>query len=108
MHVNNVEYVKWLQEVSRAHWEQEVSKDILDNYFWVVRTHHIDYKKEAFEGDVIEAKTYVQGYKGPFSERVVEFKIADFLLVKAVSTWCLIDKKTLKPSRVPEFIKECF
>jgi len=89
-HVNNVVYLQWVQEVARAHWSSMVSPDTLHDYFWVVRTHHLEYKKQAFLGDKIEAKTYVISFKGPLSERAVDFYRNGELLVKARSHWCMI------------------
>ena len=46
-HVNNVRYVQWVQDIAKAHWMQNTSEDILDSYFWVVVSHHIEYKGSA-------------------------------------------------------------
>ena len=107
-HVNNVQYLQWIQDVSKEHWLAEVDQKVLEKYYWVVRGHHIEYKKQAFLGDIIIARTYVASYKGPFSERVVQFYKDETLLVEAKSNWCLINFKEQKPSRVPEEIKQLF
>lgn len=107
-HVNNVVYLQWVQEIAKAHWLAKTDAQINSQYFWVVRSHHIEYKKQAFSGDDLEVKTYVQNYKGPFSERVVEFLKNGELIVEARSNWCLIETESQKPKRVPEELKDLF
>ena len=63
-HVNNVRYVQWVQDIAEAHWLQNVTKDILDNYFWVLISHHIEYKSEATLGDQLKIKPLYQNLKG--------------------------------------------
>ena len=65
-HVNNVVYLGWVQEISREHWLLRASKEAVEKYYWVVKTHKIDNKKQVFLNDVLIAKTFVNGYKGPF------------------------------------------
>ena len=44
-HVNNVQYLYWVQEVSQAHWNNLIhKKNILEKGLWVVRSHKIEYK----------------------------------------------------------------
>ncbi|GGI57873.1 acyl-CoA thioesterase [Winogradskyella haliclonae] len=43
-HVNNVRYVQWVQDIAEAHWLKNASKEILDNYYWFLVKHTIDYK----------------------------------------------------------------
>jgi len=71
-HVNNVQYVQWVQDVAEAHWKSKASKDILENYFWVLLNHCIQYKSEAKLNDVILLKTYVVNTEGLTSTRKVE------------------------------------
>jgi len=107
-HVNNLVYLQWAVEISREHWQSEITDTIDQRYFWIVRTHQVTYKRQAFEGDQITIRTFVESLKGPFSDRVVRiFKDQD-LLVEAKTTWCLIDRETQKPVKVPEEIKALF
>ena len=48
-HVNNVQYLHWVQTVAHEHWE-ELTRMITEPLgFWVVRSHNITFKNEAFE-----------------------------------------------------------
>jgi len=108
MHVNNIMYLYWVQDISKSHWESSVNKEIAKKYYWVVRNHFIEYKKEAFEGETLLAKTFVKGYKGPFSERIVEFYREENLIVRARSNWCMINVLTKKPEKIPLEVSSLF
>lgn len=109
-HVNNVRYVQWVQDIAEAHWLQNATKDILDAYFWVVVSHHIEYKGSALLNDIIQLKTYVIKSEGVTSTRVVEMfnKETGKLLVKAETIWCLMNYESKRPSRIPKLIAELF
>ena len=107
-HVNNLVYLQWALDISRKHWLSRITKEIDNEYFWMVRSHHVEYKKQAFLGDLLSVKTYVEGYRGPFSDRIVKIYKEDNLLVQVKTNWCLIERKTQKLKRVPEEIKMLF
>ena len=107
-HVNNLVYLQWALEISRKHWLSRISDEIDKSYFWMVRTHHVEYKKQAFLNEHLTVKTYVEGYRGPFSDRVVKMYREQDLLVQVKSNWCLIERETQKLKRVPEEIQVLF
>ena len=107
-HVNNVVYLQWVQDIAKEHWFQKVDSNLSEHFFWVVRSHQLDYKKQVFEGETLEAVTYVVNYKGPFSERAVDFFKTEELVVSARSNWCLLDARNQKPVRVPDQVKNLF
>lgn len=102
-HVNNVIYLEWVNEISKLHWEELAKEHVQDDY-WVVRQHVIDYFKAALINDELTISTWVGISKGPLSERFVEIKLGDTLLVKVKSIWCLIDAESYKPKRITEEI----
>jgi acyl-CoA thioester hydrolase len=99
-HVNNVVYLKWVNDISEKHWNILASEELRAKYFWVVLRHEIDYLNQALLGDEIEIVTWVGDSKGVKSVRHVEMFIEDRPLIKASSTWCLIDAKTQRPTRI--------
>jgi len=99
-HVNNVSYVQWIQAVAVAHWFSVTDETMRERYTWIVLRHEIDYKKQAFENEEITATTWVGEPTRISWERFTEIKRSADLLVKAKSIWCLIDRETLKPSRI--------
>ena len=43
-HVNNVVYLRWVQDVATAHWRAAATADQQARYAWVAHRHEIDYK----------------------------------------------------------------
>lgn len=103
-HVNNVVYVQWIQDVASLHWFELVKKNPQENCIWVVLRHEIDYVRSAVLGDEITLKTWVGETQGVKSIRHVEILKDDKLLVKAKTTWCLLDAKTMRPKRIDESV----
>lgn len=99
-HVNNVAYVRWIQDVAVAHWFSVTTEEMRGKYTWVVLRHEIDYKKQSFENEEITATTWVGEPTRISWERFTEIKRGADILVKAKSIWCLIDRQTSKPSRI--------
>ncbi len=107
-HVNNLIYMQWALDISREHWLSRIDYEIDEKYFWMVRTHHVEYKKQAFLNDEVTIQTHVAGYRGPFSDRIVKIFKDKELLVEVKSNWCLIERETQKLKRVPDEIQELF
>ncbi len=103
-HVNNVVYVRWVQEVAAAHWDNLATPEIKQKFLWVVLRHEIDYLNASFEGDSIKVITWVGESNGARSERYVQIMnvTTGKLLVKAKSIWCMLDGTTMKPKRLDD------
>ena len=101
-HVNNLVYVKWMDKIATTHWNFLTKDNPLPQYIWVVMRHEIDYLKQATLGDEITVKTWVGETRGITSVRFMEFYKKDALLVKAKTTWAMLDSKTFKPVRIRE------
>lgn len=109
-HVNNVRYVQWVQDIAEAHWLQNVTKDILDNYFWVLISHQIEYKSEATLGDQLKIKTFVSKSEGVTSIRHVEISNLNTNKIATISEtkWCFMDIKTKRPVRITPTVASLF
>ena len=105
-HVNNVVYLQWVNDISEKHWELLSNESLNSKYFWVCLRHEIDYLHQAVLGDEITVFTWIGESAGVKSVRNVHIYKGDILLTKIKSTWCLIDAKTLKPTRIKEDILE--
>ncbi|PSR53840.1 acyl-CoA thioesterase [Adhaeribacter arboris] len=105
-HVNNVVYLRWVQEVATAHWEHAAPNNIKSLYLWVVLRHEIDYHRPAFLNDEIQGFTWVGTHQGAKFERFVSLYRAgtDQLLASAKTTWCLLDAVTMRPKRIEQDI----
>ena len=109
-HVNNVIYIHWVQEIAKNHWKSLVSKEIINNYYWVLLEHHIKYINPALLDDKIRLKTYIEKTEGLKSSRVVEIYNVhnNKLLVNSKTLWCLINATTNKPCRITNEIRNAF
>ena len=109
-HVNNVQYVQWVQDVAEEHWEARASEEQKAKVIWVVVRHEIDYKKEAFLGDQISLQTYVGKTTHVTSVRYVIIKNLETekTLAEAKTTWCLLDAESKKPVKISEPLKRVF
>lgn len=109
-HVNNVVYLRWVQEAASAHWNTVAPQSIKDAYVWVVLRHEIDYKNAARLGDPVQAETWVSSREGVRSVRHVRLTHADTgaVFAEAVTTWCLLDAATKKPRRIESDIASIF
>lgn len=109
-HVNNVRYVQWVQDIAEAHWNRNATQKILDNYFWVLIKHSIEYKGEAVLGDILKVRTFVEKSEGVSSIRIVEIFNASSkkLLVKSETKWCFMDAQTKRPTRITPEVAHLF
>lgn len=109
-HVNNVVYLQWVQDVAEHHWISKTTPEHNTRYAWVVVNHFIDYKHSAFEGEVLVLETWIERYTSATSERHTHIrrKKDGQLLVVAKTTWCFLDRKTEKPTRIPEDVRDLF
>jgi acyl-CoA thioester hydrolase len=109
-HVNNVVYVRWVQDVAVAHWHALATQEQQAKVTWVVVRHEIDYKRAARPEDSIIAATWVGTATNSTFERFTEIiRAADRKVLAAARTvWCPIDIKTGKPARVGQDIRERF
>jgi acyl-CoA thioester hydrolase len=106
-HVGNLEYIRWMQEIATAHSGSEGWT--IDRYrnlrtCWVVRSHHIEYLRPAYAGDVIDLHTWIADFGEWQSPRKYLFtKSGDpRIIVRAETVWVYVDAVTGRPKRTPE------
>ncbi len=109
-HVNNVQYLQWVQDIAGAHWQELIKDNPTEFGLWVVRSHHIEYKRQAKLGDRLKIVTDVALTKGFQSERRVRFFLADSdrLIAQCSTQWCYLDPTTQKLLRIPEEVYAIF
>jgi acyl-CoA thioester hydrolase len=109
-HVNNVAYLRYIQDAAVAHWFAVAPKEIQTAVGWVVRRHEIDYRKPGFVGDELDIRTWVGEPSAATWERFTEIRrVANGdLLVSARTVWVLVDIATRRPRRVDETLKSVF
>ena len=109
-HVNNVVYLRWVQEVATAHWFSATSEAEKSEILWVVVRHEIEYKHPAKICDGIIARTWVGTATEITFERHTEILRASDrrLLARARTLWCPIGAQSGRPIRVSSDIRERF
>ncbi|WP_439153274.1 acyl-CoA thioesterase [Winogradskyella sp.] len=109
-HVNNVRYVQWVQDIAEEHWLKNATKAITDNYFWVLVSHHIDYKNQAVLNDELVLKTFVTKSEGVSSIRQVEITNTsnNRLIVTSETKWCFMSTESKRPTRIPLEVASLF
>lgn len=107
-HVNNVVFVRWVQDVAAAHWMATSTDELRACYSWMLLRHEIDYLGQAFLGDRLIGTTWVGEAKGATFERFVELKKDGKVITKSRTVWALLDAKTLKPRRIDKAMNVLF
>ena len=109
-HVNNVVYLRWVQETAQAHWQAIASPADQADFLWMVLRHEIDYKQPAYLGDQIIGRTWVGTATRIRFERHTELLRASdrVLLAKARTMWCPVDARSLRPVMVPPELRARF
>ena len=109
-HVNNLAYLQWCMDAAEAHWKQKATAAMTEQFVWYVLSHFIEYKAAAFEGELLEVQTWVTETKGVKSTRRFKiFRIKDQqTLAEAQTLWCMLNAKTLRPTKIPEEICTLF
>jgi acyl-CoA thioester hydrolase len=111
-HVNNVEFVRWMQDAAVAHADARglTAATREAGATWVVRSHRIDYLRPAVAGDRINVMTWVADFRRAFSLRRYRFTRASdgTVLARGETDWVFVDVKTGRPKSVPEELKGMF
>jgi acyl-CoA thioester hydrolase len=109
-HVNNVTYLRWVQEAAVAHWTASAPAADQAKLVWVVVRHEIDYQHPALLGDRIVARTWVGTATRIRFERHTELLRASDRrpLAKARTLWCPLDARTGKPAAVSAEVRAVF
>jgi len=101
-HVNNVEYVRWMQLVAGGHSAAQGGDDARDQAAggtWVARSHFIEYLQPAFAGDVVIVKTWVSDFRKVRSKR--KYKMVrqsdGAVLARAETEWVFVNIATGRP-----------
>ncbi len=109
-HVNNVSYLRWVQDAAVAHWRAAADPVDQKTLIWVVARHEIDYKRPAFLEDELVARTWVGAASRRSFQRHTEILRAEDrrVLVRALTYWVPIDVRTGKTTDVRPEVRERF
>lgn len=112
-HVNNVVYLRWIQDVAIAHWRAAIAQNAwprADEIVWVVRKYEIEYLRPAFAGEALLARTWASPAGAATFDRHTEIsRPADGqVLTRALGLWVVVDARTNRPRRIDAGLRELF
>lgn len=112
-HANNLEYLRWMQEVATAHSDAcgwTLARYQETRTTWVIRSHAIDYLRPAFAGETLKLITWIGGFGDQESPRhYVFWRERDRkVLARATTVWVFIDTEAGRPRLIPEALREAF
>ncbi|MDR2551082.1 MAG: acyl-CoA thioesterase [Desulfobulbus sp.] len=112
-HVNNVQYVQWMQDAAMAHsaelgWPQERYAAI--GRTWIIRSHAIEYQHSAYLGETIAILTWVAGFRKFRSLRKYKFirPNDEVVLATAETLFIFCDLPTGKPVTIPIEVRAAY
>ena len=112
-HTNNVEYVRWMQDVAVRHsaeqgWSME--RYAREGTGWVVRRHAIEYLLPSRAGEELSLLTWVAGFRSHSSPRRYLFWRASDrqVLARAETLWVFVDVSTGRPRSIPKELSSAF
>ena len=111
-HVNNVEYVRWMQEVAVRHSDSVGCTQATDaaGATWVARSHRIEYLRPAFLGERIAALTWVTDFRRVQSLRKYKFirTTDNVVIAEGETNWVFVNAKTGRPQSIPTTVSAAF
>jgi acyl-CoA thioester hydrolase len=112
-HVNNLAYVRWMQDAATAH--SAAQGWALDRYLaagagWFVRSHFIEYLRPAFAGETLLLYTWVTGMTARSSPRRYLFAHDQdgSTVARAETLWVFVDFESGRPARIPPEVRDAF
>lgn len=111
-HVNNVQYVQWMQDAAVEHSERtgcfRITKEL--GATWVARSHTIEYLRPAFQDERITVLTWVTNWRKVRSLRKYRFvrESDGALLARGETDWVFVDATTGRPRNIPDEVANVF
>jgi acyl-CoA thioester hydrolase len=111
-HINNVEYVRWMQDAAILHSDSQgctqATKAV--GATWVVRAHRIEYFRPAFSGEQICVLTWVSNFRRVQSLRKYRIIRAqdNTVLAEGETDWVFVDANTGQLRSIPKDVMAAF
>jgi len=107
-HVNNATYLTWVQAAVISHWRNLAPSDAVASKLWVALKHEITYRKPAFLQDEVVATVVLKSVKGARAIYRTLIQRGEEVLAEVRSSWCCVDARTLRPSRLAKDVIQRF
>jgi acyl-CoA thioester hydrolase len=105
-HINNVEYVRWIDRAAELHADSlgHTREQLLESgRMWFVARHEVDYRAEVFPGDELHVFTWIRsvGRAASWRDTVILRARDGATVCRATTCWAFVDLVTRKPARIP-------
>jgi acyl-CoA thioester hydrolase len=111
-HVNNLEYLRWMQEAAILHSDSQGCTKVTTaaGATWVVRMHRVVYLNPAFAGEQIIVLTWVSTFRRVQSLRKYRIIRAkdNAILVEGETDWVFVDAQTGRLRSIPKNVIAAF
>jgi acyl-CoA thioester hydrolase len=112
-HANNLEYLRWMQEVATAHSDAQgwtLERYQVTRTTWMIRSHAIDYLRPAYAGEELTLCTWIGGFEAQTSPRhyLVWRERDRKVLARAQTLWVFVDTATGRAAPIPEAFHAAF
>ncbi len=109
-HVNNVEYVRWMQEAAISHADAAGCSAATREAgaSWVVRSHHVEYLRPLFAGETITVQTWVSTLRKSSSLRKYLFLRDRQMMARGETLWVFVDAALGRPLPIPNTVSGAF
>jgi len=109
-HVNNVVYLRWVQDIAVTHWHVAAPLEMIEAEVWIALKHTIEYRDPILPGESAEIRTWLGEVRGPRFDRHVDIRKpgAKRFSARAVTEWCRINRATRRPMRINGDVLDLF
>jgi acyl-CoA thioester hydrolase len=110
-HVNNREYLRWMEEVAVEH--SAAQRWPMERYFeqrtaWFAASHFIEYLRPAQEGDRLDVYTWIAAWDVRTSLRRYAILRERKLLARGETLWTFVDLASGRARDIPAAVREAF
>jgi len=112
-HVNNVTYLVWMMEAAARHSNSvgfgfEACRELGGT--WVAKSHAIEYRKPAYEGEELRMETWIASIGKVMSVRRYRLirPADDTVICEGETKWAFVDAQRQRPTKIPKEIVEAF
>ena len=103
-HVNNANYLNWVQDAVVAHWRALAPAEAVAQHLWVALKHEITYRRPTFLGDEVIATVLLEKVHGARATFDTVIRRGEEVLAEVKSSWCCLDIATMRPARIAQDI----
>jgi len=110
-HVNNREYLRWMEEVAVEHSSAQgwpMDRYFADGSAWVAATHFIEYLRPSFTGDRLDAFTWIARWNERDSVRRYAITRERKLIARGETVWTFVDLASGRARAIPPEVRSAY